>query len=241
MHPRGDRRRRVVTAGSTRLVFLPDSLSEDQLDHFCNVAVRGFQQVSSYLSVVPPGRIDIRIVDVLRRSAAYHHSHTIVISRHKLPDKTAVIHELTHLIAGTSGDSNGTLDEGLAVYLQATFGDRYDRSFPTEGADLHAAAAAAIAEHNVALPLTTTPNARLTARSASERRLAYLEEGSFVRFLIEERGLACFLQVYRAQASWKDVFGTERGDLEQAWLQRLSAGFAVNTQMSDEMHTCACA
>ncbi len=51
-------------------------------------------------------------------------------------------------------------------------------------------------------------------------RLAMLEEGSFVRFLIESRGKAQFMKVFNG-GTFRDVYGVGFCALEAAWVAHL--------------------
>lgn len=216
-------------------------LRNDLLDDLCARVDNSVEHVSSYLRTKPPELMEIQVCDHPRVSIANYDTDTIVVARDRLPDRTAIVHELTHLIAGRSCDASGLLDEGLAVHLQEKFGGPGDRSFPTMGLNLHQEAVRLMAECNGALPLTETAAVRRSTHHKNPRRtLAYLQQGSFVRVLSETYGLENLMRVYRGSTSWIDAFGLTSDALEIKWLEWLSNIYGqleragVHSRPSDE-------
>jgi hypothetical protein len=204
-------------------------LQNDQLEDFRNRVDDGVENVSSYLRNAPPPGLQIHLSDRPSLPVAYRDSSVILIPADRLPDRTAIVHELTHIIAGAGQHPGGILDEGLAVYLQAKFGGPDDRSFPTRGRHLHAETARVAARYRRLLPLAMTIEIRRTFDRGPARTLAYLESGSFVQFLIDRRGLDAFMLVYHGAAAWPEAFGCGMEMLETDWLRELSR---VNERMS---------
>ncbi|MEM8933540.1 MAG: hypothetical protein AAGE94_20285, partial [Acidobacteriota bacterium] len=129
----------------------------------------------------------------------------------------SIVHEITHVVAISADrfDRGRFYDDGLAVYLQTRFGQV--SSFPDFGRDLHEETVAVAESEGGFLPLATTEHTRRNTRSASERRLAYLQKGSFTRFLIELAGLEDYWRVYRGE-SLDAVYGRDLAALEAEWL-----------------------
>lgn len=138
------------------------------------------------------------------------------------------LHEIVHVYA-----PNGTrfLAEGLAVYAQEAL--HGDPAFPNFGTDLHAAAYDADDD----TPLTkldriATPT---PVKRVGDDRHMYLLSGSFVRFLIERRGLAKFRMLYAmtpfepgrrvdgTPERWREVYGRDLPGLEAEWRAFLAA------------------
>jgi hypothetical protein len=183
---------------------------------------RSVDRICAFLDVAPPASIHVTLTHRAQTSVTHYDEARIVISARRLPNRTALEHELTHLIAGRSAEPGGVMEEGLAVFLQEKFGAPGDVSFPTHGHDLHQEAARRIAAHGTALPLSATPEIRARARPPDAgRTLAYLQEGSFVRFLVETYGIHAFMDVYRGRTDWRRAFRRPMADLEGIWRQAL--------------------
>lgn len=151
-------------------------------------------------------------------------------SREITSHTSGIVHELTHVYLP---NANRLLAEGLAVYLQSLLSSV--PSLPNEGADLHAAA--------------WTPNSRgeipacmlglgqsignrdrvLTPDPLLEKD--YTPAGSFVRYLIEEKGMSRFALLYGLTPlgpvdprrpyngdRWKPIYGKSLQDLRLDWL-----------------------
>jgi hypothetical protein len=130
---------------------------------------------------------------------------------------SCVAHELTHLLAPGFRQPDRMLAEGLAVHLQALFDvETGDRSYPTDGEDLHDKTRRLIAEVGYRIPLREAETARERADFGVDRQLAYLQEGSFVRFLIERHGMATYLRVHDGEG-YGPVLGRDLDALEQEW------------------------
>jgi hypothetical protein len=106
---------------------------------------------------------------------------------------SCVAHELTHLLAPGIRQPDRTLAKGLAVHLQALF--------DVETGD----------------PLRDAETKRERADFGAERQLAYLQEGAFVRFLIERHDLATDLRVHNGERC-VPVFGCDLDALEERWV-----------------------
>ncbi|MEM1178252.1 MAG: DUF2891 domain-containing protein [Acidobacteriota bacterium] len=132
----------------------------------------------------------------------------------------SLVHEITHAVAPSAHRPDRFFDDGLAVHLQEKLGEA--PSFPHFNDELHAATRKAAAEHGDFLALAEAEQKRWRG-TAEESRLAYLQEGSFVRFLIESRGLEAFWRVYRDGAALETVYGQGFDALEAAWRDMLAA------------------
>jgi hypothetical protein len=194
--------------------------SETLVRSFCDRIDISVDAICAYLHVVPPSAIDVRIVDRPRRSAASIAQRLVVVSASNLPHRTAICHELTHILAGSGLDPHGILDEGLPVHVQATLADATDLSFPTEGKALTEQTRSAMIQIGGRIPMTSTTSARIQG-DARLRRLAYLQQGSFVRFLISNFGLERAMAVFRGESGWAEAFATSIETLECHWLKSL--------------------
>jgi hypothetical protein len=133
----------------------------------------------------------------------------------------AIIHELTHVYAVSAyrkqiknGDEDRFYDDGLAVFLQHRFGK--DAQYPDFGKDLYPAVAQASLEYGGLIPLGKAEEVRHSAKTGLGRKLAYLQEGAFSQFLIENYGLDAYLKIYQG-ADLKTVTGKNLEQLEKDW------------------------
>ena len=130
----------------------------------------------------------------------------------------AIVHEIVHIVAPCGHRQwRGLLREGLAVCLQERFGGDSDFSYPNMGRDVHAEAARLIAAHGGPINLADTDRVRRES-TGRERRLSYLQQGSFVRFLIETHGVPRFMEIYEGNC-FTQVCGVDLPALERAWLK----------------------
>ena len=210
----------VVRTRHASIYFIPgDGEAPQSFVRRVDLAV---EQVSAYLGIDPPAELKIRLISRPAISVTYFDTSTIVISRRRLPNATAVVHEVTHAVAGPGRPPRPLLVEGLAVFLQEKFGGADDRSFPAEGRDLHQETALRMRECKRSMPLTDPDYLRNCGDQAALRRLAYLQAGSFIRFLAERHGIAPVLSVYGGKARWLEQFGVALDGLERQWLDELA-------------------
>ena len=132
-----------------------------------------------------------------------------------------LIHEITHVLAASFNRANRDrfYDDGLAVYLQHRFG--LVPNYPNFGEDLYVATVKLASERGGYLPLSTTEATRRNAQTRVDRTLAYLQEGAFTLFLIENYGLNAYFRVYHGE-DLKAVTGKSLAELESDWLHLLN-------------------
>ncbi|WP_444932072.1 hypothetical protein ACJJIF_10000 [Microbulbifer sp. SSSA002] len=135
----------------------------------------------------------------------------------------AVIHELTHVYAVSAyrknkknGYEDRFFDDGLAVFLQHRFGESAE--YPDFGVDLYRAVAEKSTEYGELIALSETESVRHSANTGLGRRLAYLQEGAFTQFLIENYGLDKYLEIYAGETP-KKITGKTLNELEKDWTQ----------------------
>lgn len=133
-----------------------------------------------------------------------------------------LIHEITHVLAASFNRNNRDrfYDDGLAVYLQHRFGA--EPNYPDFGQDLYIATVKVASSHGNFLPLEETEAIRRASETRTGRQLAYLQEGAFTQFLIENYGLNAYFRIYHGE-SLKAVTGKTLNELESDWLKVLSA------------------
>jgi hypothetical protein len=133
----------------------------------------------------------------------------------------AIIHELTHVYAVSAyrkqkknGDEDRFYDDGLAVFLQHRFGS--DAQYPDFGKDLYPKVAEISLEYGGLIPLAKAEEVRHSAKTGLGRQLAYLQEGAFTQFLIENYGLDAYLKIYQG-ADIKAITGKNFEQLKKDW------------------------
>lgn len=133
-----------------------------------------------------------------------------------------MIHEITHVLAASFNRSNHDrfYDDGLAVYLQHRFGE--EPNYPNFSEDLYVATVKFAARHGGFIPLAETEATRRAAETRTSRRLAYLQEGAFTQFLIENYGLNAYFRIYHGE-DLETVTNKSLDELESDWLTVLTA------------------
>lgn len=134
----------------------------------------------------------------------------------------AIIHELVHVYAVSAfrkqkkkGYGGRFFDDGLAVFLQHRFGEA--PGYPDFGKDLYRAVAKASVKYGGLIPLAEAETVRNSSKSGIGRRLAYLQEGAFTQFLIENYGLDSYFRLYFGE-NFSAVTGRTFAELEQDWI-----------------------
>jgi hypothetical protein len=131
---------------------------------------------------------------------------------------------LTPVIAPSANRQWGDFVEtGLRVFLQEKLERSDIQSFPTMGRDLHEETAALASDYGRLIPIAEVEKARTwRTKLTRTRRLAYLEAGSFVRFLIERHGLEKFLRWYDG-GQFDEVYQRKLAEMEREWGERIRA------------------
>ena len=139
----------------------------------------------------------------------------------------AVIHELTHVYAVSyfrkkkkNGYEDRFFDDGLAVFLQHKFGESPE--YPDFGQDLYRAVVETSISYGGLIALADSEAIRHLAKTGVGRRLAYLQEGAFTQFLIENYGLDQYLKIYSGE-NIQTVTGKTFSQLEKEWVTLISS------------------
>ncbi len=143
----------------------------------------------------------------------------------------ATIHEVTHVFAP---NGNRFLAEGLAVFAHEHL--QGPPAYPNFGVDLKVMAKRYAGRADIAfLDTATTPKPPRLMSKTLESRGVYVVAGSFVRFLIEEFGLARFRELYattplipgKREAGgperWERIYGLPIDALSSRWRQNVEA------------------
>lgn len=149
------------------------------------------------------------------------------------PFKTAIVHELTHAVAGLPHERNLFLAEGLAVHVAGMLA-RADESDSFATFPIHALAKRHLRSITVTDPIQHLyrtqelfADRERNFASGYTTSLAYIFAGSFVTWLVQRDGaareadsLAKFLEVYR-DGDFQKAYGHPLSTLERHWISFL--------------------
>jgi hypothetical protein len=148
---------------------------------------------------------------------------------------TAVVHEMTHALAGVPAGKNLFLAEGLAVHVHGVL-SRPDEAESFANFPIHRIAHRILQRFqrsDLVHQLYDTPSAFTSANDKAgdgiNAAVGYAVAGSFVTWLIqrkgpagERQGVADFMRIYRG-ASFRDVYGRTLRQLEVDWTRFVAA------------------
>src|SRR6185437_15898477 len=126
-------------------------------------------------------------------------------------DPLSLVHETTHVVASGPKGQDRMLTEGLAVYVQDAIGPQ---GYPNFGTNLHKATVDLEAKVGHPVPLLDSERVRRASDRGDERMLAYTQEGSFARFLIQIHGLNKFMDLLNGGEP-AQIYGRDWGQLEK--------------------------
>jgi len=176
------------------------------------------KEVRTALSSIPQllgikykNNTEIKIVDT---GICYANGNIISLSISHIRDRSApVIHEATHII--TKHEYNSFFSEGLAVYFQERFGG--NNGFPNFSMPLNE-----LVRNNKAQLLSisqlTNNNEIFEQVGTERRRMAYIEAGSFINFLVEKYGEQKLADLHNSSSlNYRKVYGKNIKELEVEW------------------------
>ncbi|MDX1775952.1 MAG: hypothetical protein R3297_05175 [Desulfobulbales bacterium] len=180
-----------------------------------------FVSIPEILGISSDKTAHIRIV---ASGICYATGRTVLLSLDHVKDSSApVIHEVTHILANHG--HNSFFSEGLAVYFQDRFG-RND-TFPNfsipldELLKLHR-------NQLISLQDLINDNNIFAQVGTEQRRLAYIQAGSFIRFLVEQYGERKLADLHNSRTlDFGKVYGKKLVDLENEWQNFVFAGLQV--------------
>lgn len=201
-------------------VVVSAELSHREAEEYCKYATRERQKVEKFWG--PTWRDPIRI----QVSSQYAAANTLVQNGGKpgridmpldrVRDRTgALLHEITHNYAFSE---NRFLYEGLGVYLQDKIGEA--RSFPNFGRPLDVAAAE-VARSIGSLDALNALRFPRPLASVMENRAAYLLAGSFVKYLIDNKGGLDKFRTLYASGDYQATYVVPFSALERDWRAHL--------------------
>lgn len=221
-----------------------EDISPEMAQMFSEKAEKAFSNVTSYLEKTYKYKIRIKISDEYEMPFVTKETVMLIPASSIRGDAggppeiagrgPSLAHEITHIVAPSkhmvaarrqyrgrgaprAQKPDRFLDEGLAVYTQEKFGEY--KAIPNMGKDVHQLTAKYIKKESI-IPLKEVEEVRMSSLKDDNlnlRLLAYLEEGSFVRYLIEKYGLKDFMTMYEGK-SYKKVYNKSFDELETEWI-----------------------
>ena len=235
------------------LSIIYTDIGQTQAEAFAAEAEKSYRAVTSYLGRGSGQTIKVEIGNAIRIPDADIQTRTVSFPANRIRGDAggpppyrgrgpAIAHALTMIIA-PSGNPNWKdfLESGFGSFVQEKFGGPNDRSYPNMGRDLHQATADMIARYGRFIPLDEAAAARTGGRPFSRTVvLAFLEEGSFVRWLVENYGLERYLAVHDGQRDFGEAFGKPFCKLEIDWARQLGARNDALGAKAEKWAGCAC-
>ena len=214
---------------TTNFVVTYQTIAREQAEKFAAEAEKDYAAVTSYLGRRYSRPIRVYISDNYAFPRYRKEVGKIFIPTDRFPLAQSVVSKaqrrgtgllisITPIIAPSANTRWGDfLETGLRTHIQEKFGRKEEQPFPTMGRDLHEETAQLVSDYGKFIPLANAEEARTwRTRPTRTRRLAYLEAGSFVRYLIEQQGLEKFLQWYDG-GRFEDVYTRPLSAIEQEW------------------------
>lgn len=210
------------------------SIDEKQANSLLLYADKSYSLATSYLSIIEKKQIFIdvsqhyifpkydkklRVIQIpLNRLAGTADGPGFLRGR-----GVGVVDLVTNAVAESGNAAWGRfLEKGLGIYLQEKFGDTNDRAYPAMGNDLHEQLCRLVGQIQPFIPLDRTETVRTQEQGLGQARLlAHLQEGSFVRFLIERYGVPQFMAVFDG-AGFHEIYGRGITVLEKDWQKTLN-------------------
>lgn len=186
-------------------------VSEADIDEVKKEADKALRFIPEILKIADKRIQEIRIVD---SGICYESGGVIFLPDSHIRDKrAAIIHEITHALAN-HGD-NSFFTEGLAVYFQDRFGG--GNSFPNYSIPLDD-----LVRHykRQLIPIVELMqnNAVFSQLESEERLIAYIEAGSFIRFLVNTYGEERLAELHNSSfLDFKTVYGSDLEELAAQW------------------------
>jgi hypothetical protein len=155
--------------------------------------------------------IKIKIVDY---GICYAKGDIVTVPISHVRDKSAaIIHEVTHIMA--KHENNSFFSEGLAVYFQERFGGFH--GFPNYSVPLDDL----VRKHKdqlLQIQKLKSHNKIFRQIETERRRIAYIEAGSFINFLVVKYGEKKLAKLHNSKSlNYKLVYGKEIEELEIEW------------------------
>ncbi len=175
---------------------------------------RAVAEISTFWGENRARRLDVAVDPRETRSKTVYGARTLVSlsPRSAAPSSSTLEHEIAHAVVGPDGARRAYLMEGVATYFEYAYGPVAFGIDDWARAQLKRHAFVSLDKADV--------GTGISAFASPARILAYAEAGSFVKFLIESRGLAEFKRLYSG-LDYAAVYGRDLTELQAEWLRGL--------------------
>jgi len=188
------------------------NVSQADIDRVRNEAEKALDNVCRILGVQYNRQVAIRIVE-----GGICNAYGGIISLpiwHVRNKKAAIVHEVTHIVAGHGG--NRFFSEGLAIYFQERFGE--DNGFPNFTGVPLSDLVEAYRERLIPIHALANNNDIFRRVGTEERKIAYIQAGSFFDFLIQTYGEQKLRALHDSpNLDYGNVYGKNLRELEKEW------------------------
>jgi hypothetical protein len=163
-------------------------------------------------------------IQIVESGICYATDGTVSLSVDHIRDSSApIIHEVTHILANHG--QNSFFSEGLAVYFQERFGRT--SGFPNFSVPLDEL----VRYHQgqlLGLQQLFKDNEIFEQVGTEQRRLAYIEAGSFINFLVEKYGEQKLADLHNSRTlNYNKVYGKKLEKLEEEWRNFVLIGHLI--------------
>ena len=188
-----------------------ESLTPDEIEEVKQEVRTALDSISQVLGIEQRKNTKIRIVD---RDICYADNDIVSLSISHIRDKSApIFHEVTHILANHK--TNSFYSEGLAVYFQERFGK--SDGFPTFSSSLDDSVKN-YEDQLLSISRLNTDNKIFEMLGTEQRKIAYIEAGSFISFLVEKYGEKKLVDLNNSSSlDYKKIYGREINVLELEW------------------------
>jgi len=216
-----------VRVGRFVIRYQPHDLPVEELESLIGRFARVSEEVRAALELSSePAPIPVYLVSSEGTSGVTEDGIIILRREHFSQTYGPVAHLVTRaLMRQVAQTASPLLQEGVAVYMQERFGE--GRFYPAYGRPLDLYCAGFLRldmllpldrlEEPYAFGTTERPTVRKTSRWQ-----AFIQAGSFVKYLIERYGPAPFKAAY-AGVSYEQAYGKSLADLEAEWREMVVA------------------
>jgi len=186
-------------------------VTEDDIEAVSGELKNAIKFIPQILGVKNRKTIKINIVD----EGICHTQEDIIFLpiQHIRGKSAAIVHELTHIIA--RHENNSFFSEGLAVYFQEKYGNL--KSFPDFSIPLDDS----LRNHKgqlINLSTLKNDNEIFEQFGTEKRRLAYIEAGSFINYLVVKFGEKKLTDLSKSSSlNYKHIYGKTFEELETDW------------------------
>jgi hypothetical protein len=186
-------------------------ISENDIKNVQKEARSALAYIQRILGISSSKKANIQIIE---SGFCYATGETVSLSVDHVKDSSApIIHEVTHILANHG--YNSFFSEGLAVYFQDRFGRNY--SFPNFSIPLNEI----LKSHQnqlISLQHLLNDNNIFEQVGSERRRIAYIQAGSFISFLVEKYGEQKLADLHNSRTlDFSKVYGKQLIDLEKEW------------------------